>query len=83
MHGTRRRSASKEFAFTTFAIAMHLIGCDSASLSKPFNSDWDTRTAPITLNTYAHMLPGDDEEAAELIDKRLRGYKEAVGKWTE
>lgn len=39
--------------------------------------------ASITLNTYAHMLPGDDEEAAELIDKRLRGYKEAVGKWTE
>ena len=28
--------------------------------------------ASITLNTYAHMLPGDDEEAAELIDKRLR-----------
>ena len=27
--------------------------------------------ASITLNTYAHMLPGDDEEA-ELIDKRLR-----------
>jgi integrase len=28
--------------------------------------------ASITLNTYAHVLPGDDEEAAELIDKRLR-----------
>ncbi|MFZ0590595.1 MAG: tyrosine-type recombinase/integrase, partial [Bryobacteraceae bacterium] len=28
--------------------------------------------ASITLNTYAHMLPGDDQEAAELIDKRLR-----------
>ena len=28
--------------------------------------------ASITLNTYAHMLPGDDQEGAELIDKRLR-----------
>jgi integrase len=28
--------------------------------------------ASTTLNTYAHMLPGDDQEAAGLIDKRLR-----------
>jgi integrase len=36
--------------------------------------------ASVTLNTYAHMLPGDDEEAAELIDKRLR---EAIKKQSE
>jgi integrase len=36
--------------------------------------------ASVTLNTYAHMLPGDDEEAAELIDKRLR---EAIKKQLE
>jgi excisionase family DNA binding protein len=28
--------------------------------------------ASFTLNIYAHMLPGDDQEAAGLIDKRLR-----------
>jgi integrase len=28
--------------------------------------------ASITLNTYAHVMPGDDQNAAQMLEKRLR-----------
>jgi integrase len=28
--------------------------------------------ASITLNTYAHAMPGDDQKAAGIIQRRLR-----------
>jgi integrase len=41
-------------------------------------------TASTTLNLYAHMLPGDDEEAVQVIEKRLRAaIKKQSGHSTE
>jgi integrase len=47
-------------------------GCPSATLPKVVNEHLGHASIGITLDTYSHVMPGMQEEAADKIDAGLR-----------